>query len=435
MSLFFLKNYLAVIIFSVAVFFLTVFVIFDSVLLKSDWKDFKQELVVDHQLLMLRLDQTPQDQWELAVADYQPVFGMVPELVEQESLDSVERLALAGEGPRRYLSDFSLDIWYGLFTLPDSERVLKISEDGSPLNDITADNVIWLILPILLISLSQAFGTILIIRSISKPVRELSETALLFGKGGFSARMDKPRPPVELLAQSFNTMAAQLEDKIREQQLMIGAIPHELRTPLSRIRFALDLSRGKQSFEALQRQIEQIDAYVDDLDCAVEDVLELTRLQSGKASVSDEIDVGKIANSVADSYMDAGIAIDVGCQGESAAYGNEGLIRRAMHNLMQNAVRFTETRITIRVLMENDDIVIQVEDDGVGIPADKLEDVFLVFSRIDKSRSRETGGIGLGLAFVQLIMRQHKGVAVARNIELGGLCVELRWPGVNRKES
>ncbi|MCU7857778.1 MAG: HAMP domain-containing protein, partial [Candidatus Thiodiazotropha sp. (ex Lucinoma borealis)] len=303
MSFYFIKIYLAVILFTVAVFFLTIFVIFESVLLKSDWRDFKEELVVDHQLLMLKLDQTPDNQWEQIVAEYQPVFGMVPELVEWESLDSVERQALAGEGSRQYLSDFSLDVWYGLFTLPDSDRMLKISEDGSPLNDITADNVIWVILPILLILSSQAFGTILIIRSISKPVRELSETALSFGKGDFSTRMEKPRPPVDMLAHSFNTMAGQLEEKIREQQLMIGAIPHELRTPLSRIRFALDLSRSRRSYEALQLQIEQIDAYVDDLDCAVEDVLELTRLQSGKASIDEEIDLCKLIHSVTDGYQ------------------------------------------------------------------------------------------------------------------------------------
>ncbi|MCU7865543.1 MAG: HAMP domain-containing protein [Candidatus Thiodiazotropha sp. (ex Lucinoma borealis)] len=434
MSFYFIKIYLAVILFTVAVFFLTIFVIFESVLLKSDWKDFKEELVVDHQLLMLKLDQTPDNQWEQIVAEYQPVFGMVPELVEWESLDSVERQALAGEGSRQYLSDFSLDVWYGLFTLPDSDRMLKISEDGSPLNEITADNVIWVILPILLILSSQAFGTILIIRSISKPVRELSETALSFGKGDFSTRMEKPRPPVDMLAHSFNTMAGQLEEKIREQQLMIGAIPHELRTPLSRIRFALDLSRSRRSYEALQLQIEQIDAYVDDLDCAVEDVLELTRLQSGKASIDEEIDLRKLIHSVTDSYQDTGVAIDIACQEGAAVYGNEGLMRRALHNLMQNAIRFAETMIAIDVEMANRDVVILVEDDGVGIPADKLEEMFLVFSRLDKSRSRETGGIGLGLAFVQLIMHQHNGVALARNRESGGLCVELRWPGVNRTE-
>ncbi|MCU7805705.1 MAG: HAMP domain-containing protein [Candidatus Thiodiazotropha sp. (ex Lucinoma borealis)] len=434
MSFYFIKIYLAVILFTIAVFFLTIFVIFESVLLKSDWKDFKEELVVDHQLLMLKLDQTPENQWEQIVAEYQPVFGMVPELVEWESLDSVERQALTGEGSRQYLSDFSLDVWYGLFTLPDSDRILKILEDGSPLNDITADNVIWLILPILLILSSQAFGTILIIRSISKPVRELSETALSFGKGDFSTRMEKPRPPVDMLAHSFNTMAGQLEEKIREQQLMIGAIPHELRTPLSRIRFALDLSRSRRSYETLQLQIEQIDAYVDDLDCAVEDVLELTRLQSGKASIDEEIDLCKLIHSVTDGYQDTGVAIDIACQEGAAVYGNEGLMRRALHNLMQNAIRFAETMIAIDVEMANRDVVILVEDDGVGIPADKLEEMFLVFSRLDKSRSRETGGIGLGLAFVQLIMHQHNGVALARNRESGGLCVELRWPGVNRTE-
>ncbi|MCU7890362.1 MAG: ATP-binding protein [Candidatus Thiodiazotropha sp. (ex Ustalcina ferruginea)] len=109
-------------------------------------------------------------------------------------------------------------------------------------------------------------------------------------------------------------------------------------------------------------------------------------------------------------------------------------MRRAMHNLMQNTMRFTKTMIAIDVEVANGDVVILVEDDGVGIPSDKLEEVFLVFSRLDKSRSRETGGIGLGLAFVQLIMHQHKGVALARNRESGGLCVELRWPGVNRTE-
>ncbi|MES9828996.1 MAG: ATP-binding protein [Candidatus Thiodiazotropha sp.] len=434
MRLFFLKTYLAVILFSIVMFFVMIFVIFRPVLLKSNWIDFKQEVIVDHQLLMLKLEQTPEGQWQQAVSDYQPVFDLVMELVGRESLNSAEQKALSGEGQRQYLCDISTDVWYSLFALPNNDGILKISEtDTPPFSDINTDDAIFLILPILLISLSQAFGTILIIRSVSRPVKELSEAAGLFGKGELGARIDKPRPPVELLAKSFNTMADQLESKIHEQQLMIGAIPHELRTPLSRIRFALDLSRNKHTVEALQQQIEQIDAYVDDLDCAVEDVLEYTRLQSDKTSIDEAIDLCALANSIVEGYRDMAIDIEVVCQRGTQGYGNEGLIRRALHNLMQNAVHFTETRIAVRILVKQNDIVIQVEDDGFGIPAEKLEDIFLVFSRIDKSRSRETGGIGLGLAFVQLIMRQHNGVAVARNIESGGLCVDLRWPGVSGK--
>lgn len=431
MRLFFLKTYLLVIASSIAVLILTIFVIFKPVILETEWVDFQEEIVVDRKLMMMQLDQLTESEWSTAVEDYEPVFDMTVELLSSEDLSKEETQFLKTNKTKPYLNDFDGEVWYGLFPIHGSGKFLKIGEADVPFSELDNDDLLLIFIPLILILAAQALGTIFLIRSISKPLTQLTTATRSFGEGNLAQRAPKLKAPVADLANSFNTMADQLENKIREQQITIGAIPHELRTPLSRTRFALDMCRTKKTKEDLQQQIEQIDGYVDDLDQAVEDVLELARLKAGDTLAFTTFDLKELSESVIEQYHEHDIKITLDAPQDFKAWGNAGLIRRCIHNLLQNAVQHTNETVTLRLSNTDTQTVIKVEDDGPGIPVDKLEEVFLPFSRLDKSRSRQTGGIGLGLALVDLIMQHHEGSVAASNRNPNGLLVELNWPARN----
>ncbi len=129
--------------------------------------------------------------------------------------------------------------------------------------------------------LPLAFALFLLVRKFTKPILHLTTVAEKLGQGDLTTRADNHLlPPMNTLASGFNTMADQLNETLQEQQILIGSIPHELRSPLGRIRFALDMTRKHTSVDALREDIERIDGYADEMEDTVNEILELNRLQN-----------------------------------------------------------------------------------------------------------------------------------------------------------
>lgn len=114
------------------------------------------------------------------------------------------------------------------------------------------------------------------------------------------------------------------------------------------------------------------------------------------------------------------------------AYGNEGLIRLVLSNLLSNAARYANSTVMVRIETNSTDkICLLVEDDGEGVLSEFHDALFVLFSRIDESRSCESGGIGLGLSLVELIVRQHRGAVCYFTSQMNGAGFEFCWPGVS----
>ncbi|MDZ7851402.1 MAG: ATP-binding protein [Halomonas sp.] len=237
------------------------------------------------------------------------------------------------------------------------------------------------------------------------------------------------------LGMAFNGMATQVQSLLRAQQDMIRAVSHELRTPVARIRFAVQMVEDMTDDPAIRRQLEGVDGDITELDELIDEILTYARLGSETANGAEFdtslIDCRAMAERVIEAlrplHRDIRIELDEGPEVEVQA--EPRYLQRALQNLVANACRHARRRVVIRLQSESRLVRLDVEDDGPGIPAAARTEVFKPFARLDDSRTRRSGGYGLGLSIVQKVMVWHRGsVMVDASAELGGARFTLLLP-------
>lgn len=401
----------------------------------DDWQDFKEEAVIDHQLLMLKLTQTDIESWPKLIESHSSVFDVSFALISIEDVkNSNHRQHLKLPGPQKIFSPMSSDHWFALFNLPESDMVLIAQMFDVQFSELSVADKLDLLIPLVLITFAQLLGVIFIVRAIRKPLEELSDTAKLLGDGDFSARANTGIPkPLNKLADSFNFMANQVERTIQEQELMIGAIPHELRTPISRLRFRIELSLKKHTIDNLHGSISEMSEEIDELEDVVENILKLLEIKNGKKSEQDQFSIASLVEPIREYYDTETSHILVYEYDDQVINAHKGLLNQALHNLLQNAFKFTESVCKLSIRVDGGFVVATVEDDGPGVPQELQEDILMPFFRSDKSRNRNTGGVGLGLALANEIAEQHKGVLSVGESPLGGAMFTLRWPHIIKR--
>ncbi|MCD5380888.1 ATP-binding protein [Candidatus Gracilibacteria bacterium] len=350
-------------------------------------------------------------------------------LVTQESLNEKDRQQLIETKNKSVVSEIKLgeaDL-YTLSPLPNSSWILKIDENDSstPLNDIMDKAIIFFML-----FSTLAFALFLLIRKLTAPIQHLTQVAKKLGQGKWSARADSGlTPPMDTLAQGFNSMADQLNSTLQEQQVLIGAIPHELRSPLGKVRFALDMTRNSETIELLRQDIENIDSYVDEMETTVDEILDLNRLQNQSTVSLSPFDIYQLLHNIVAlrSNEATTITININCQPSMKISAHPPLLKRAIENLLQNAERYAKSTINITAQQDEDGFTLLVDDDGPGIPEDQRSSLFTPFTTLDSSRNRSTGGIGLGLAIVKLVMDKHGGEVFVSTSPMNGARFELNW--------
>ncbi|HOY67728.1 MAG TPA: HAMP domain-containing sensor histidine kinase [Candidatus Ozemobacteraceae bacterium] len=276
-------------------------------------------------------------------------------------------------------------------------------------------------------------------RSFVKPIVEFQRTSRTIAEGRFHARL-----PAELtgrfdelgaLAADFNSMASRIEATIRDQQQLLWDVSHELRTPLTRVGLALELIRQAQP-EHRERLIGKMERNVVKLNGLLQQILDFARLGGNADMVVEKKPVllGRLIETVVD---DVGIEADAHEQTitvvpwprDVVVEGAEEPLRRAVENVLLNAIRHTPAKTGIRVSLNADDAsrmaVITVSDSGRGVPADELPKLFTPFFRGSETADEPPGGFGLGLAIAQRAFQAHGGRITAKNGEGGGLMVEM----------
>lgn len=279
----------------------------------------------------------------------------------------------------------------------------------------------------------------LLARSLAAPIRELRRATRRLASGDLGARvaafLGNRRDETAELGRDFDRMAARIEELLEAQQRLLRDISHELRSPLARLGVALELARQKAGSEAAPA-LERIGREAERLNELIGQLLTLTRLEAaGELPAREEVDLAELVGEVArDADFEArarGCAVELSAPEPVRVVGTAELLRRAVENVVRNAVRFTAegTAVALHLRRGSDGGArIEVCDRGPGVPEAALAEVFRPFYRVADARDRGSGGAGLGLAIAERAVRLHGGAIRAENRSEGGLRVTIELP-------
>ena len=252
----------------------------------------------------------------------------------------------------------------------------------------------------------------------TKPVRSLAQAAHGLGRNLEQPRLPEDKGPTELreAASAFNSMQSQIRHFIEERTYMLTAIAHDLQTPLTRLRLRLE----KVQDEELRTRL------VNDLTVTQEMVregLELARSMNAEEPY-ELLDLDSLIDTICNDATDAGLEVTQSGKVGVPVMARPNALRRCLSNLLDNAVKYGEFAHVI-VKREGQKVSISIIDGGPGIPEHQLQMVLQPFVRLEDSRSRASGGTGLGLTIAQNIAEKHRGTLRLRNIAAGGLGLEV----------
>lgn len=252
--------------------------------------------------------------------------------------------------------------------------------------------------------------------------------------GDLSARAQvQGSDEVSQLAHAFNGMAEHIQRLIDSQREMTRAVSHELRTPVARLRFGMEMLADTDDIEQRHEQLQQLDQDVEQLNQLIDEILTYAKLEQGTPSLKFEtFELAGLLERVRQETqaLNTGLAIDVDPTGLDVRVEAENrYLHRVVQNLAGNAVRYAKSRVLLSGGIEGNWAWVCVEDDGPGIPEKDRARIFEPFARLDDSRTRSSGGYGLGLSIVQRIAFWHGGsVQVSQSSSLKGARFMFRWP-------
>jgi two-component system sensor histidine kinase CpxA len=334
----------------------------------------------------------------------------------------------AGRGPTQDL------------TAPDGTRyrLVFLPREAGPFGILGAPGARWTILATALLVVAGA--SFLLARSFSRPVQDLRNVTRALAEGDLTARTDgrlaARRDEIGLLASEFDHMAERLQHLVESRQELFRNVSHELRTPLTRIQVAAELARRKAA--GADEELDRIVSETGKLDRLIDQVMDLTRLDDpGFRLAFHALDLSELVGEiVAGADIEAGaksIRLDWQDPGPCPARGDPDLLRSAVENVLRNAIGFSPSgqAIVLRLARGEPDAgqaEILIADRGPGVPPDQLEHIFDAFHQVDRARSPDRIGKGIGLAIAAGVVRRHGGRIRAANGPDGGLQVRIELP-------
>ncbi|PID45329.1 MAG: hypothetical protein CSB47_09085 [Proteobacteria bacterium] len=248
-------------------------------------------------------------------------------------------------------------------------------------------------------------------RRIEQPILSLQQIVAAYDANHSDVRIKTDSPePIQSLAHCFNNMADRLDEQRQEQQIITHAIAHELRTPLARMQLALGMVNQSTLDESSRALLNDLDRYVMDMDTLTNELLTLERINQNTTDHADPINLTQLIEQRLDNLLNKrNIAI------HSSLAPNIWVRMHPMHgqllidNLVSNALAYSNANIWITLKQCDNLIRLTIEDDGVGVADKDKQHLFTPFYCGDDSRSRKTGGYGLGLAIVNAVVKRYKG--------------------------
>jgi signal transduction histidine kinase len=271
------------------------------------------------------------------------------------------------------------------------------------------------------ITLVIAVGSIIALRRLTDPLRALENAAIQLGRDLDAPPLIERGPgDVRRVAHAFNQMQDRLRRFVSDRTTMLAAISHDLRSPLQRLKFRADFMADNEQREKMLRDLR-------DMESMIAATLDFARADADKEELSLH-DLSQMLTTIVEDLRECGYRISVAAMPAGCPHVCRGrAMRRAIENLATNAATHGGAA-RLSVARDAAGIAIMIDDDGPGLPVEVLERVFTPFYRMDTSRSRETGGAGLGLAIARSIVRSHGGDIVLINRPGGGLTAQLTLP-------
>lgn len=259
-----------------------------------------------------------------------------------------------------------------------------------------------------------------IARRMARPMAQLADAAERFGLGRAQQALPEQGPrEIRNTVRAFNRMQSRLQRHIEERSQMLAAVAHDLRTPITTLRLRAEYIEDREMRDKTLATLAEMEAILSATLAFARD--------EGADEVSRPTDLAVLLQTLIDDQQDLGA--DATYQGPDrlGVSCRPVALKRAFGNLIDNALKYGEC-VRVRLQDRADQVEILIDDDGPGIPDDQLDAVLTPFHRVETSRSRETGGIGLGLAMANTIVLAHGGTLTLHNRTEGGLRVTVRLP-------
>lgn len=315
-----------------------------------------------------------------------------------------------------------------LQTPPDVMMPTPSEESQQARTDFKMNSIVYL----LIVIVGGGVLTYYISGKVLKPLDILNSQIKNRTVHNLSETMDIPSTNDEIaeLTQSFNEMTNKLNDSFMMQSRFSANAAHELRTPLAVLKTKVDVFKKKHTHSA-----EEYDALISVFEKQIQRLSELVSSLLNMTNMNDELaneticlkDVLEdIVSELSHIAEEKDVTLYLDCD-ESVVYGNTDLLYQALYNIVENGIKYNIDGGTVIITVKTDkkQVVVEIKDTGIGIPDEEKKNIFEPFYRVDKSRSREMGGSGLGLSIVHSIIHNHNGNILITDHENGGTCFEI----------
>lgn len=395
------------------------------------WAFSKQELDSDYRrlakgtfhLLTRELQSVPRDAWLEYIQGLNPAFGYPLSVKPLATIELGERehaRLMAGE---IVVMDDG-DIFYQ--RINDTAFAVTMGPIGTP----------WIYQAMQLAILMFLAGGIALavwfwVRPLWRNMVDLEHATESFGRGTLSVRAPVSKTSaLTLLIHRFNAMAERIERLIDSHRELTRAVAHELRTPIARLRFGMEMSQTA-AVDERARYLSSMERDIEELDALIAELLDYARFERDTPVLdlrAHTLDTW--LHRIVDNARSPTATVAFHCDAQTTARVSfdDRLMTRALGNILRNATCYARAKANVSAEIVEGACVIHVDDDGPGVPVSERERIFEPFVRLDSSRGRDSGGYGLGLAIARRIVRWHDGTIEVGDSPMGGARFSLRWP-------
>jgi two-component system, OmpR family, sensor histidine kinase RstB len=377
----------------------------------------------------IALNRTPPERLTSLVRELAGALSYPVELVDVSEMDLPDHMRKAFSAGKPSWTPINGRVIM-LIPVGDGERAVRMAPLPTLPFPRTTDFLV-LVAAVLLVVAATAF---MLAAPVARRLKKLEATANRIGGGDLSARTGiSDKGPIGSLAVRFDAMADKMQTVMDSQRQLLQAVSHELRSPSARIRFGLEMLTSVATAEERTQRAAFIEEDLSELDALVDELLLFNRLGKeapppSRRPFDPAEPLFEIVRTLQPTRPELRVEVTAAFDAPCKIFGDQKLFKRAIRNLVVNAIRYAERSVDVRLSADRGAVRVDVDDDGPGVPSHERARIFEPFALLDESRSKESGGVGLGLAIVKRIIEAHGGSIEVSVSEAGGARFATTWP-------